>query len=172
MRCPACDHSEDRVVDSRTIRNGRAIRRRRECASCGRRFTTYESIDEEPLRVQKQTGAVERYDREKLMDSVRVASAKRPISLDAIEALVDDIEEELKAAAEREVSSQRIGEMVMERLRGLDQVAYVRFASVYRNFQDTSEFTEEVKELLRRQRYDSDGQVDLFSDADDQHETG
>ena len=89
-----------------------------------------------------------------------------------IEALVDDIEEELNAADRREVSSQRIGEMVMERLRGLDQVAYVRFASVYRNFQDTSEFTEEVQELLRRQRYDSDGQVDLFSDADDQQETG
>jgi len=120
--------------------------------------------------VQKQSGVVERYDREKLAESVRVASAKRPVSLDEIEALVDDVEEELNAADAREVSSQRIGEMVMQRLRGLDQVAYVRFASVYRNFQDTSEFTEEVRELLRRQRYDSDGQVDLFSDADDQHE--
>lgn len=168
MRCPACDHPEDRVVDSRSIRNGRAIRRRRECASCGRRFTTYESIDEEPLRVRKQSGAVERYDREKLTESVRVASAKRPVSLSQIEALVDDVEEALNAADGREVSSQRIGEMVMQRLRALDQVAYVRFASVYRNFQDTSEFTEEVQELLRRQRYDSDGQVDLFSDADDQ----
>ena len=120
--------------------------------------------------MQKQSGVVERYDREKLAESVRVASAKRPVSLDEIEALVDDVEEELNAADAREVSSQRIGEMVMQRLRGLDQVAYVRFASVYRNFQDTSEFTEEVRELLRRQRYDSDGQVDLFSDADDQHE--
>lgn len=120
--------------------------------------------------MQKRSGVVERYDREKLAESVRVASAKRPVSLDEIEALVDDVEEELNAADAREVSSQRIGEMVMQRLRGLDQVAYVRFASVYRNFQDTSEFTEEVRELLRRQRYDSDGQVDLFSDADDQHE--
>lgn len=172
MRCPVCDHPEDRVVDSRTTRNGRAIRRRRECASCGRRFTTYESIDEEPLTVRKQSGAVERYDREKLAESVRVASAKRPVSLSEIEELVDDIEAELSASEEREVSSQRIGEMVMSRLRALDQVAYVRFASVYRNFQDTSEFTEEVQELLRRQRYDSDGQVDLFSDVDDDRDAG
>jgi transcriptional repressor NrdR len=162
VRCPSCDHAEDRVVDSRTSRGGRAIRRRRECLGCSRRFTTYEHIEEEPLGVRKRTGASEPYDRAKLLGSIGTACAKRSVSLAEIEALVDGIEEELAAADTREVSSRDLGEMVMSRLRTVDQVAYVRFASVYRNFQDTTEFMEEVRELVRRARYQAAGQVDLF----------
>ena len=169
MRCPGCDHPEDRVVDSRTSRGGRAIRRRRECTACGRRFTTYEHIEEEPLVVQKRTGSSESYDRSKLLSSLQIACAKRPVSLSDIEALVDDVEEALQTSDMREVSSRELGEMVMLRLRALDQVAYVRFASVYRNFQDTTEFMEEVRELLIRARYQSAGQVDLFA-TDEENE--
>ncbi len=169
MRCPGCDHPEDRVVDSRTSRGGRAIRRRRECTACGRRFTTYEHIEEEPLVVQKRTGSSESYDRSKLLSSIQIACAKRPVSLSDIEALVDDVEEALQTSDMREVSSRELGEMVMLRLRALDQVAYVRFASVYRNFQDTTEFMEEVRELLIRARYQSAGQVDLFA-TDEENE--
>lgn len=173
MRCPACNHPEDRVVDSRTIRGGRAIRRRRECAGCGHRFTTYETVDEEPVSVKKRSGTVEPYERAKLLESVRVACAKRPVSLSRIEHLVDEVEEAVNQSDQREISSRQIGEMVMERLRRLDQVAYVRFASVYRNFQDTSEFAEEVRELLHRERYRAEGQVDLFDGTrDDGGESG
>ena len=150
-------------MDSRTSRAGRAIRRRRECTSCGRRFTTYEHIEEEPLAVKKRNGVVEPFDRAKLQASVLISCAKRPVSRDEIEALVDGVEEELEAMDTREVESRQLGEMVMERLRGLDQVAYVRFASVYRNFQDTTEFMEEVRELLRRASHQAAGQADLFS---------
>ncbi len=163
MRCPSCDHAEDRVVDSRTSRGGRATRRRRECLACGHRFTTYEHIEEEPLLVLKRAGGTETYDRAKLTSSIRVACAKRPVSNSDIEALVDGVEEALEAADTREVESYALGELVMERLRNLDQVAYVRFASVYRNFQDTTEFMEEVRELVRRAGYNAAGQVDLFA---------
>lgn len=163
MRCPSCDHAEDRVVDSRTSRGGRATRRRRECLSCGHRFTTYEHIEEEPLLVLKRGGGSETYDRTKLTSSIRVACAKRPVSNGDIEALVDGVEEALAASDTREIESLALGELVMERLRNLDQVAYVRFASVYRNFQDTTEFMEEVRELVRRARYNAAGQVDLFA---------
>ncbi len=149
-------------MDSRTSRGGRAIRRRRECVACGSRFTTYETLEEEPLSVRKRTGEVEPFDRSKLEAGIRIACAKRPISIAEIEALVDEIEAALEEAEGREISSGRIGEMVMDRLRSLDQVAYVRFASVYRNFQDTTEFMEEVRELVRRARYEAAGQVDLF----------
>lgn len=163
MRCPSCDHAEDRVVDSRTSRGGRATRRRRECLSCGHRFTTYERIEEEPLLVLKRGGGSETYDRAKLTSSIRVACAKRPVSNGDVEALVDGVEEALEASDTREIESFALGELVMERLRNLDQVAYVRFASVYRNFQDTTEFMEEVRELVRRARYNAAGQVDLFA---------
>jgi transcriptional repressor NrdR len=167
VRCPSCDHAEDRVVDSRTSRGGRAIRRRRECLGCGRRFTTYEHVAEEPLSIRKRTGASEPYDRAKLLGSIGTACAKRSVSITEIEALVDGIEEELDAVDAREVTSRDLGEMVMNRLRTLDQVAYVRFASVYRNFQDTTEFMEEVRELVRRARYQAAGQVDLFGSGDE-----
>lgn len=162
MRCPGCGHLEDRVVDSRTSRGNRAIRRRRECVACGRRFTTYESIEEEPLSIRKRTGEVEPYDRSKLKASVTIACAKRPVSISEIEALVDEIEGALQEGDAKEVTSRQVGEMVMTRLRTLDQVSYVRFASVYRNFQDTTEFMEEVTELVRRARHEAAGQVDLF----------
>lgn len=167
MRCPACDHPENRVIDSRLSRGGRAIRRRRECGACERRFTTYEYVEEEPLAVRKRDGSGEPFERNKLLASIQVACAKRPVSRSEIEAIADDIEDELKASDEREVASDRIGEMVMDRLRGLDQVAYVRFASVYRNFQDTTEFMEEIRELVRRAGYEAAGQVDLFGPVDE-----
>lgn len=164
MRCPSCDHVEDKVVDSRLSRGGRSIRRRRECLECGKRFTTYEQVEHEPLSVRKTTGAVEPYDRSKLLRSIGIACAKRPVSRTTIEQVVDQIEEDIESADQREISSQSIGEMVMEHLRGLDQVAYVRFASVYRNFQDTTEFMEEVRELVTRARYRARGQQDLFGE--------
>jgi transcriptional repressor NrdR len=146
-------------------RGGRSIRRRRECLGCGDRFTTYEHVESEPLTIRKNSGAVEPYDRGKLLRSIGLACAKRPVSLSDLEELVDGIEEELEASDEREVSSQSMGELVMNRLRALDQVAYVRFASVYRNFQDTTEFMEEVRELLERARYQARGQRELFDAA-------
>ena len=165
MRCPRCDHVEDRVVDSRTSRAGRSIRRRRECLSCGFRFTTYEHIEQEQLTIRKSSGSIEPFDRAKLLRSIGIACAKRPISLARIEEMVDQVEEELEALDEREVSSQQIGELVMAHLRALDQVAYVRFASVYRNFQDTTEFMEEVRELVNRARYEARGQQEMFGGA-------
>jgi len=153
------------VVDSRISRGGRATRRRRECLGCGQRFTTYEQIEEEPLLVQKKGGGSETYERAKLLASIRVACAKRPVSNSEIEALVDEVEAQLSGTDLREVHSLELGELVMERLRTVDQVAYVRFASVYRNFQDTAEFMEEVAELVRRKRYNAVGQVDLFTSS-------
>lgn len=167
MRCPKCDHVEDRVVDSRLSRGGRAIRRRRECLSCGGRFTTYEHIEHEPLTVLKSSGAIEPFDRAKLLRSIGIACAKRPVSLSEIEEIVDGIEEELDGSDEREVMSQRVGELVMSHLRSLDQVAYVRFASVYRNFQDMTEFMEEVRELVQQARYRALGQQELFPPPDE-----
>lgn len=147
MRCPFCQHPEDRVVDSRTSREGRAVRRRRECLECGRRFTTYEYVEERPLQIVKRGGEVEPYDRRKLLQSVQVACAKRPIGPAEIEGLVEDIERELDRSDASEVESRAVGEMVMERLKTRDHIAYVRFASVYRNFQDLTEFYEELKLL-------------------------
>lgn len=170
MRCPTCDHIEDRVVDSRLSRGGRAIRRRRECIECGQRFTTYELIEREPLTVRKSSGAIEPYDRHKLLRSIRIACAKRPVSLTEVEDMVDAVEETLEASDAREISSQEIGELVMRHLQGTDQVAYVRFASVYRNFQDTTEFMEEVRELVSRARYRARGQQELFEASDEASE--
>lgn len=170
MRCPNCDHIEDRVVDSRLSRGGRAIRRRRECIACSTRFTTYELIEREPLTVRKTSGAIEPYDRHKLLRSIRVACAKRPVSLSEVEAMVDAVEEVLEAEDDREVDSGRIGELVMRHLQGADQVAYVRFASVYRNFQDTTEFMEEVRDLVTRARYSARGQQELFESGDEASE--
>ncbi len=150
MRCPYCHETEDRVVDSRTSREGRAVRRRRECLNCGRRFTTYEYVEERPLQVMKRDGTLEPYDRRKLLRSIRLPCAKRPISHSEIEEMVDEIEDELSRLAQEEVESGVIGEMVMNRLKGRDHVAYVRFASVYRNFQDIDEFVEELRELSAR----------------------
>jgi transcriptional repressor NrdR len=151
MRCPECDATENRVVDTRASRGGRAVRRRRECTVCGARFTTYEYVEERPAQVLKRSGAVEEFDRGKLLDSIRVACAKRPVSASEMEQLVDDIEDDLSRDAGLEVPSVRLGSLVMDRLRPLDRVAYVRFASVYRNFQDAGEFQEFVDEMAAAQ---------------------
>jgi len=152
MRCPECDAAENRVVDTRTSRGGRAVRRRRECSVCGARFTTYEYVEERPVQVLKRDGSAEEFSKEKLLSSIRIACAKRPVSPAAIEALAETIAEELAGQAGLEVPSSRIGEMVMAALRPLDRVAYVRYASVYRNFQDIGEFQEMVHELTARQQ--------------------
>ena len=147
MRCPFCHHQDDRVVDSRTSREGRAVRRRRECLRCGRRFTTYEYIEERTLQVSKRDGETEPFDHRKLLRSIEMASAKRPITPAEIETIVEDIERELDRREAGEVTSRDIGEMVMARLKERDQIAYVRYASVYRNFADVQEFAEELNEL-------------------------
>ncbi len=147
MRCPYCGSVEDRVVDSRSSRDGRAVRRRRECLACGRRFTTYESIESIPRQVVKLDGVREPYDRQKILRGLLIACAKRPVEVRRLEAIVDRIEERLDGLEGPEVESRKIGEMLMEELQRLDPVAYVRFASVYRKFQDVTDFAEELREL-------------------------
>ena len=155
MRCPQCDGAENRVVDTRTSRGGRAVRRRRECSECGARFTTYEYVEARPIQVLKADGSAQEFDREKLTRSLRIACAKRPVSASDIEALADEIEDEFSKHAGVEVASAFIGELVMDRLKPLDRVAYIRFASVYRNFQDIDEFQDFVDELHFRQRLEA-----------------
>jgi transcriptional repressor NrdR len=163
MRCPYCHATEDRVVDSRSSREGGAIRRRRECLSCSRRFTTYEYVEERQLQVVKRDGTIESFDRRKLLRSIRLACVKRAVSSEDIEGIVAEIEDDLMKRGLDEIESGLIGEMVMEKLRTRDYVAYVRFASVYRNFQDIDEFYEELRELSARRARDkqSEGQVEL-----------
>ena len=148
MKCPFCGHQEDKVVDSRASGEGAAIRRRRECLSCGKRFTTYEHIEEHRLMVIKKDGRREPFDRTKLLGGLVKASEKRPVGMDQLQQLVDELERELSTNFEREVPSREIGERVMRRLHTLDPVAYVRFASVYREFKDVEQFMRELKELL------------------------
>ena len=148
MKCPFCGHQEDKVVDSRASSDGRSIRRRRECLSCGKRFTTYEQVEEQPLMVIKKDGRREPFDRHKVLAGLVKACEKRPVSMDDLERLVDELERELSQQFEREVPSKEIGERVMRRLHALDPVAYVRFASVYREFKDVEQFLRELKELL------------------------
>jgi transcriptional repressor NrdR len=151
MKCPFCGHVEDKVVDSRESKEGEAIRRRRECLQCERRFTTYERIDEIPYMVVKKDGRRERFDRQKILNGLLRASEKRPVSMAKLEALVDEAESFVADSADRERSTAEIGELLMERLRQIDKVAYVRFASVYRDFQDEQEFFNELKELMKQQ---------------------
>ena len=148
MKCPFCGHEEDKVVDSRTSSDGVAIRRRRECLQCGKRFTTYEHVEEQPLMVIKKDGRREPFDRHKLLAGLVKACEKRPVSMDDLEQLVDELERELSQQFEREVASREIGERVMRKLHALDPVAYVRFASVYREFKDVEQFMRELKDLL------------------------
>jgi len=147
MRCPKCGCQDDKVIDSRASREGATIRRRRECARCAHRFTTYEEIEREGLLVLKRDGRREEFSREKLLSGVRKACQKRPISPQAMENLVDHIVAAVSDKYESEVPAEFIGKMVMEGLRDLDQVAYVRFASVYRRFQEATDFVQEVKKL-------------------------
>ena len=150
MKCPFCGHQEDKVVDSRASSEGVSIRRRRECLACRKRFTTYEHVEEQRLMVIKKDGRREPFDRHKLLSGLVKACEKRPISMDQLEELVDDIEQELSQQMEREVSSRQIGERVIKRLHAMDPVAYVRFASVYREFKDAEQFMRELKELLAK----------------------
>jgi transcriptional repressor NrdR len=147
MRCPFCGNLEDRVVDSRESREGDVIRRRRECVACERRFTSYEKIEEQPFHVVKRDLRREPYDREKLMQGLRIACRKRPISAPSLEKLADEIESAMQESPDREISSRVLGTLVMEKLRAIDQVAYVRFASVYRRFEDIDEFVRELHQL-------------------------
>jgi transcriptional repressor NrdR len=148
MKCPFCGHQEDKVVDSRASSEGAAIRRRRECLSCGKRFTTYEHIEEHRLMVIKKDGRREPFDRNKLLGGLVKACEKRPVGMDQLEQLVDELERDLSKSFDREVSSREIGERIMRRLHALDPVAYVRFASVYREFKDVEQFMSELKDLL------------------------
>ncbi len=148
MKCPFCGHEEDKVVDSRSSREGKAIRRRRECLGCGERFTTYEYLEKIPLMVVKRDGNREPYDRQKLLGGIVTACKKRPVTMEAMEEAVNDIEKGLEDLEVREIKSIEIGEKVMNRLKVLDHIAYVRFASVYRKFKDTTEFLDEIRELL------------------------
>ena len=149
MKCPYCGHLGDKVVDSRESKEGDAIRRRRECLECGRRFTSYERIDEIPYMVVKKDGRRERFDRQKLVGGLLKACEKRPVRVSALDAVADRIEATLQERPEREITTEEIGQQVMAALKHLDKVAFVRFASVYRNFRDIDEFTTELNELLR-----------------------
>lgn len=147
MRCPSCGHLESKVVDSRPSDDGGVIRRRRECLECGRRFTTYERSEENPLIVVKSDGSSEAYDRQKLMRGLLIACAKRPISPEQISSLINGIETDLRNSNQIEIRSKELGDMVMSRLAKLDDVAYVRFASVYKDFQNIEEFAAALEEL-------------------------
>lgn len=148
MRCPFCGHLEDKVVDSRESKEGGAIRRRRECLACDKRFTTYERLDEIPHMVVKKDGRREKFDRQKVLTGLLHASEKRPISMGQLEAIVNEAESLVVDSPEREVSTKDIGQLLMDRLRQLDKVAYVRFASVYMDFKDVNEFLNELNRLL------------------------
>ena len=148
MRCPYCGNLDDRVVDSRVSKDGKVTRRRRECSRCEARFTTYETVEEVPLTVIKNDERREPYDRGKLLRSMRLACAKRPVTEECIDAVADEIELELFANQNHEASSRQIGEMVMSRLATMDDVAYIRFASVYKNFRKPQAFLDEVRKLL------------------------
>ena len=149
MRCPFCTHIEDKVVDSRESKDGDSIRRRRECIECGRRFTSYERIDEIPYMVVKKDGKRETFDRNKIMAGLLRACEKRPISSVQLESIVDSVEKYVQESADRERPTSDVGKIIMRRLKELDKVAYVRFASVYLEFEDVSEFMNELKYLVR-----------------------
>jgi len=149
MRCAFCGFAESRVLDSRPVEEGRSIRRRRECQQCGRRFTTYERLEEVPLIVVKADNRREMFDSSKILKGLIKACDKRTVPVTVLEQMVNDIERDLRNSLEREVSSKQIGELVMQHLRKVDQVAYVRFASVYRNFEDVSTFIDEIRKLQK-----------------------
>lgn len=153
MKCPYCHHSETRVVDSRPVEDGNALRRRRECESCGQRFTTHERTQHTPLMVVKKDGRREEFSADKLINGVAKACNKRPVSMEAIANLVADVEQTLRQESNLEVSAERVGDLVMERLLELDQVAYVRFASVYQQFDDVHLFAQLLARISRRGRH-------------------
>jgi len=148
MKCPYCGSMEDKVIDSRTSGEGVNIRRRRECLKCGRRFTTYEYVESAPMMVVKRDGTRKKFDREKIKIGIIKACEKRPVSMDKIDQIIESVEKEIQKKADKEVKSTVIGNMVMKELYGLDEVAYVRFASVYRRFKDVSYFMEELQKFM------------------------
>ncbi|MFB0919555.1 MAG: transcriptional regulator NrdR [Oscillospiraceae bacterium] len=150
MRCPFCGYAESKVIDSRPAEEGATIRRRRECLACQKRFTTYEIMERLPLVVVKRDGSRQTFDKIKVMNGMLRACEKRPVSLQSLEKIADEIEQELQNSLEREVSTSEIGEMVMSKLKDVDEVAYVRFASVYRQFKDVNTFFEELQKLIDR----------------------
>ncbi|MCZ2156448.1 MAG: transcriptional regulator NrdR, partial [Bryobacterales bacterium] len=150
MMCPFCGHNGDKVIDSRESKEGNVTRRRRECLECGRRFTTYERIDEIPFMVVKKDGRREPFDRQKVLNGLLKACEKRPVSMSVLASVVDAVEAALVASPDRELSTAELGEVLMDRLKSIDKIAYVRFASVYRNFQDEEDFLQELTKLLRR----------------------
>lgn len=152
MKCPFCGHTDTRVIDSRPSEDYSEIRRRRQCETCGRRFTTYEKAETFPLIVVKKDNTREPYDRSKLEAGILRACHKRPVSIQQINELIDQVENELYGEGEREVPSTEIGELVMDKLKDLEEVAYIRFASVYREFTDVNAFTEELKKLLKKKK--------------------
>ena len=152
MTCPFCGHRQDRVIDSRESKEGDLIRRRRQCLQCDRRFTTYERIDEIPYMVVKKDGRREKFDRQKVLSGLLRACEKRPISMSSLAQLVDEVESRLSDNPDREVTTTEIGESLMDRLKTLDKIAYVRFASVYRDFQDVEAFFSELENLMRQKR--------------------
>lgn len=147
MKCPGCGKDDDKVIESRTIDDGSAIRRRRECIQCKSRFTSYERVEEKPLMVVKKDDSRQNYDRKKLLTGIRKACEKRPVSVESIEQIADDVEKHLYVEYGREVPTGTIGEIIMGKLHELDQVAYVRFASVYRQFESVSDFVKEIRSL-------------------------
>ncbi len=152
MKCPFCGYVDDKVIDSRASSEGSAVRRRRECLKCAKRFTTYETVEEMPLFVVKKDGRRQPFDRKKILIGIEKACEKRPISSQDIEELVLDIERQIYKKFDREVYSRDIGQMIMDRLPLLDEVAYVRFASVYRQFKDVNQFMQELKDLLKKEQ--------------------
>ena len=150
MKCPFCNHLEDKVVDSRESKEGDAIRRRRECLACERRFTTYERIDEVPYMAVKKDGRREKFDRQKVLAGLLKACEKRPVGMGKLADLVNQVESKVSDSPDREISTTEIGEFLMESLKDLDKIAYVRFASVYRDFQDEQAFVNELKNLMRQ----------------------
>jgi transcriptional repressor NrdR len=148
MKCLYCNHNEDKVIDSRETSEGTAIRRRRECLNCGKRFTTYEYVEKTPLMVIKRDGRREPFNREKIISGLLKACQKRPVSMEKLEKLVSDVEAEIRKKFDQEVASTHVGELVIEKLAKFDDVAYVRFASVYRQFKDINQFMKELRDIL------------------------
>ena len=160
MRCPRCLGTEDKVIESRSLAGGTSIRRRRECSTCGYRYTSYERVEERPLMVVKSRGGREPFDREKLERGIRQAIRKRPVGQDQVEEVLNQIEDEsmLQGRQNHEIASQQLGEMVLSKLYELDRVAYVRFASVYRNFENVEEFVQEIEQLKQQQESERSNQ--------------
>lgn len=154
MLCPFCSHLEDKVIDSRESKEGNIVRRRRECLACQKRFTTYERIEEIPYMVVKKDGRREKFEREKILNGLLKACEKRPVAMSKLAEIVDQVEGELIQAPEREITSAKVGEILMDRLRELDKISYVRFASVYRDFQDEEAFFNEIRRLIKDKRKD------------------